>query len=152
MRSAIRALAVPSPNRSRPACAASAPGSRSGFFCIQGIISKKDELYKIESRFGGDGEIRLHLRLARDGANQSIDQFLNWSMKAPPGPSIHIRISPYFMKNISPAKRRGICFHGGDGEIRPARAPRRHARGQRNMPPACFSRFARALFESLHAL
>ena len=61
----------------------------------------------------------------------------------------HIRISPHhFFKNESHPG--GVAFiFGGDGEIRPARAPRRHALGHRNMPPACFSRCARALFESL---
>ena len=53
-------------------------------------------------------------------------------------------------KNPSQAVR--DSFFGGDGEIRPARAPRRHAHGHRNRPPACFSRFARALFESLLSL
>ena len=92
----------------------------------------------------------ISFSLAGDGkSDKSIDQFLNWSMNMPPACSDMIRISPCFMKNTSPTLRQGMCFHGGDGEIRPARAPRRHAHGHRNMPPACFSRFARALFESL---
>ena len=58
-------------------------------------------------------------------------------------------LSPFRCRQTkNPVQPDGVLF-GGDGEIRPARAPRRHARGHRNMPPACFSRFARALFESL---
>ena len=61
----------------------------------------------------------IRFSLAGDGkSDKSIDQFLNWSMNMPPACSDMIRISPYFMKNTSPTLRQGMCFHGGDGEIR----------------------------------
>ena len=91
-----------------------APPGRSMIIQVSPQDEKKEPPVVVPSFHGRSGETCMHFRLAGDGENQRIVQFLNWTMNAPPGRSMIIQVSPQDEKKEPPVVV--PSFHGRSGE------------------------------------